>query len=306
MAPSRLDARREDLQSLGFDLQERKLKRDLRRFDEEEAEIDRKRVATASAEESRHAAALEEARQQRLERERQRDAEEERQQWMDGWIQYGFRCSPPNLPAELRRQIPSAIEAALSTLSPERSGAVVEGMVVSAVESVVAPWKRQQEVERLVSQVREALPFEVRTFGDFTSPTAWENHAMRQARQAIATLPPEATLAELTEAAHSAGRQVAEEYRAEQNRERERMREEQARKDSAMAKSLLISTGVQSVRGYLWRLFEQKDIDLEDVGRTHELEAAVRTELDQKLTGTETTAAVQEIVRDLVDDEVLL
>jgi hypothetical protein len=107
MAPSRLDQRREDLQSLGFDLQERKLRRDLRRIDEEDAaaiaEAERKRAA----DESRHAAALEEARQQRLERERQREAEEERQQWLDSWIQYGLRCDPPNLPAELRRQIPS-------------------------------------------------------------------------------------------------------------------------------------------------------------------------------------------------------
>ena len=158
MTPSPLESQRAGVQDLTFELQARKLKRDLRKLDGEDAETERKRAAVASAEESRYAAALEEARLQRLDRDRQREAAEEHRQWVDGWVQYvqyGLQHLPANLPAEFRRQIPQAIELALDTSSPERSRAIVEQMVASAVENVIEPWNRQQQIEVVIKAARQ-------------------------------------------------------------------------------------------------------------------------------------------------------
>jgi len=306
MAPSPLESQRADVQGLTFELQARKLRRDLRRLDEEDQEIERKRAATASEETARARAASDDARLRREELERQREADEERQQWLDAWIQYGLQYLPADVPPEFKRQIPRAIELALETSSPERPRAIVEEMVTSAIESVVEPWKRQQQIEVVIKAAKQELPSELRNLSDFFPPTASETRAMQAARRAIAQQPPDATLLELGEVARSAGKLVADEYRQEQDREQERVRQERVRKDTAATKRFLISIGVQAVSGHLWRLLGEKQIDFKDISRARELEAAIRSALDEKVAGSETPADVEQMARDLVEEELLL
>jgi excisionase family DNA binding protein len=307
VAPSRVDGKREELQSLNLELQERRLRRDLKRLDEEDAEVERKRAAMISAEESRNKAAIEESRllreereQERLEEEQQREADEEWQQWADSWLEYGLKSLPANLPREFVLQVRPAIEEALRTVSPTRPRTITEQLVLAAIQRAVEPWKRQQEVEKAIKQATEELPFEIRTLSDWLPPTDWERRAMALALEAVPRLSANASLGEVRAVAIAAGRQVASEYAAGQAR----AREEQQRSRQASSKSFLVSMGVAEVGSHLKALHMRDEIFDEDLERKNELETLVRAALEERLTGSESFLDAQRLAREVVNDEV--
>jgi excisionase family DNA binding protein len=307
---SPLDSKREDLQSLTLEIRERRLRRDLQKLENEEAEAERQRASSISAEELRNRAALEESRvrreeleEQRAEERRQQEADEEWQQWADAWLQFALKSLPTGVPREFVLRVQHSVEEALRTAGPARPRTIVEHLVLVAVEKAIEPWKRQLEIEKAIKQATQELPFEVRTFSDWFPPTAWEARATAAARQAITQLAPNVSLSELRAVAVNAGRQIASEYLSEQAREQARVREEQTRQRNASNKPFLVSMGVAEVSSYLQKLHFADEIFDEDLERKNELEQAVRIALEERFTGRESLMDAQRVAREIVDHE---
>jgi excisionase family DNA binding protein len=305
--PSRVDSGREDVQMLSLELQQRRLRRDLQRLDEEDAEAERKRAEAVAAEQVRSQEALEQARRERAERERREEEEwekqaefEYRQQWADSWLEYGLRSLDPNLSPEFVLQIQPAIEESLKTVSPTRPTAIVQQLVLAAIQRIVGPWRRQQEIEKAIKRATQELPLQVRNFSDIFPPTNWEARATAAARDAVSRLVDNVSLVEIQAAAVAAGRKVASEYTAEQDR----AREEQQRQGRASSKAFLVSLGVAEIGSHLRSLHLRDEIFDEDLARQVEIETSVRAALEQRLTGSESLLDAQRMARNLVDEEV--
>jgi hypothetical protein len=69
-------------------------------------------------------------------------------------------------------------------------------------------------------------------------------------------------------------------------------------------KSLSISAGVAEVGSYLRKLHSQDDIFDDDLARKDELEQAVRSVLERRLTGGESFQEAMRMAREVVDAEV--
>jgi hypothetical protein len=198
-----------------LELQKRRLRRDLQKFDDEDAEAERRRAAAISAEESHSRAAIEAAQLQRdemerqcFEEQRQSEADDQWREWVDGWVDYGLRSLPPALPRQFVLQVQPAIEQALQGVGPTRPRAIVEQVVLGSIQRAIEPWARQQEIENAVRQATQELPNKVRTLGVFFPPTEWEGRAIAAARQDIAQLVPNASFAELRAVAVNAGKRL--------------------------------------------------------------------------------------------------
>ena len=298
-----LETKREALQNLGLELQERRLKRDLRRLDDEDAEAERERASLIETEGLHAKVALEQSRLQRESKEEQRERDREqreaaqnRQSWVDSWLECALKSLPQGVPSEVAFEVRQAVEEALATVTPMRPRSIVEHLVAAAIEQGLAPWRRQQEIETVIQQARKELPAMAQTLGDWFPPNEWELRAISEARDAIASLALGASFAEIRVAARQAGRRIAAEYEAEQNR----IRGELERQRLASNKSFLISIGVVEVDSYLKRLHLHDEIFDED---KDELERTVRNVLEERLTGGELFLDAVRIAREVVDAE---
>lgn len=302
-----LENKRESLQTLNLELQERRLRRELKRLKDEEVEDEQDRAASIEAEEQRNRSALEEARLQREDRaakrireEEQLEAECQRQQWIDSWVEYSIRSIPQGVPREVASDVREAVEEALTIIEPSRSQSIVQHLVAGAIERGLKSWRRQQEIEKTIQQARKELPMLLQGFSDWSAPNEWEVRAMSAARDAIAKLGASASLTEVRDAALQAGRRIATEYESEQGR----IRDDQQRKRLASNKSFLVSIGTAEVESYLKKLHLNDDIFDEDLERKGEIERTVRNVLEARLTGGESFLEAQRIAREAVDAEV--
>lgn len=223
-----LQNRRERVEELALEAQELRARRDLRELQDEQAEAEERRRADAQA------AALAEKRElERLQLEAARDAERrrrERQQaqaerqhrkWVEQWAEFAVRSLPQSAPGEMQLAVHEAVEATLSKLAlgREQPQGVVQRVVVAAVHEALELWKRKKEVQRAVEEARKQLPALAQYFFE---PTEWEIRAMQAAREAIAKLPADVSLAEMRAAAIEAGDRVRAEYEASKAAEQQR------------------------------------------------------------------------------------
>lgn len=291
-----LQNKREGLETLNLELQERRVKRELAKLSEEDAEADRRREAAARAEELANKCALEESRERREREQRQAEVERERHEWADSWLDYALKSLPQDTPRATALDVHESVEAALAKFTPEQPQSVVQCLVLAAVDKALKPWKRRQEIERAVQEASKELPALVQGYFE---PSEWEVRTMQAAREAIAKLPADASLAEVRAAAVQAGKRVAGEYQAEQAQaqaDRERQRRE-------VSKKFLVDIGVGHVAPYLAKLQADGAIWDEDLDRKLGLEAAVRKVLEDRLTGAEGFEEAQRVARVVVDHE---
>jgi len=273
-------------------------------MEEEDAEPDRRRAAAAQAEERTRRTVLEESRLQREYETQERERERQRKQWANAWTEYGLKAIPQDVPHEVVLDVQQAIEEVLGNGTPSDPQSLLRRLVLAAVERSLGPWKRQQEIERIVQEARKELPFNLQTYSDWFPPTEWEVRAMSAARAAIAHLPGDASSAELRAVASQSGKRIAMEYEAEEARVRSEREQEHQRQRLASNKSFLITVGVGEVGSYLRKLHSQDDIFDEDLARKDEVEQTVRTALKGRLTGGESFQEVMRIAREVVDAEV--
>jgi hypothetical protein len=311
-ASSFLRNKREGLETLNLELQERRVKRELARLAEDDAEAERRRKSTARAEEQERERALEETRLQgardaaeRRVRQREQEEAEERRGWTDAWVSWGLNALPKDAPRETELNVAQAVEETLAKLGPEQPPSTTRSLVHAAIDKALRPWQRRKGIEQAVQSARKELPVVVRTLSDYFEPTEWEVRAMQAAREAIAELPADASYEEMRAAAVQAGKQIATHYEGEQAQARAQVQAEREKLDRESMKRFLVSLGADSVSGYLRKLHSDGDIFEEDLERASELESLVRKALERKLTGVEGIDTAQRFARELVDSELV-
>ncbi len=141
-------------------------------------------------------------RQLRLQEQRHRQQREQaqvrdqqrRQQWQSQWTEYALRSLPYDAPEEMKLQVHKQVIETLAGLSLTESRRVIEQLVEAATEKALKPWRRQQEIRKVID---DALPYEIKYSDD-------KPRAVRAAAEAISKLRSEATREELQLAAKEA------------------------------------------------------------------------------------------------------
>jgi excisionase family DNA binding protein len=157
-----------------------------------------------------------------------------------------------------------------------------------AVEPVRQAVEKRLLDERLIKWAVSELPFWGRTEQD-------ESRLRRECAGLLAELPQDVSEAEAQEALEPTIREASQE-----------IEERQARKQREEQKANLIRQGVAEVPNYLWRLKRDGEISSEeywDSDLRADLQHAVKDKLEADLTGQETTKEVEELVRDIIDNE---
>jgi hypothetical protein len=306
-SPGLVRGKRENVEVLRAEIEERKLKRELRHLDEEDSETERRRAAAAQAEELDRTRAVEEVRLQaarqaaeRQDREREREEAEERREWTDRWVAWALNAVPKDAPREIELDVAQAAEETLSELSPEQPQNTIHRLVVAAIEKSLRPWRRQKQIEEIVQLARKELPFFAQNYFE---PTMWEMKAVETARNAVRCLLSDASPEQLRQASIQAGRQVAAEYEAGEARAHALAQVERERQQRESNKKALITVGVGHVYWYLEKLRSDGGHWDEDLDRRGDLESLVRKALEDRLTGKEGIEDAWRVAREVVDAE---
>lgn len=303
-ASSVLQNRKERIEELGLEAQERRAKREIRKLDEEEDEAERVRAEAQRAETLANKRALAELRlqQKRDTEERRREKlarqrEDFRRRWMR-WLSSGF----PDWLSEYQAQILSAAaEKTLAGCDLREPDADVRRALEATIARIVAPWRAEREscakLDRLIAEaVQWRLPFSGTTDADKARATS-------SARAALSEVPLGAGDVEVRAVVDAAVAEIAREIEDRTKGEQARALAERERQQREGHKSFLVSVGVACVSPYISKLHSGGELWDEDLSRTPELEVAVRKALEEKLTGGEHFEDAQRIARELVDSE---
>jgi Skp family chaperone for outer membrane proteins len=205
-----LRQKRERVEELSLELQEKKAELALQKLQDEEAEIQ------AQKEQAQQDAAASEARKEREVRQARAAAraQQARQDWEAEWVRNMLKTLPRDLPAQFRLDAIEILRQNLSELYDNHAGNaedVVFTVLRAAVDEVLAPWIHSKAVARAAAEAIRELPTGATssTWGQFSE---WERRAREEALGAIADLPDGATFEQLVDAARTAGRQIAQAY----------------------------------------------------------------------------------------------
>ncbi len=162
----------------------------------------------------------------------------------------------------------------------------------AAAEEAIARLCQAIEKRKLVEEVTDwavrQLPWLVATDAD-------KNSLCRECIEALAELPGDISEAEAREHVEELTQEASKEI---EDREAERERERR--------KVQLVAQGVNEVFSYLLELKRDGEIssdDLWDSDLRQQLERDVRNELEDEISGNETAQEVQDLVREIIDDE---
>lgn len=212
-----LQGRRENLEGLRLETEELRVRRDLRKVQEEEQEVENRRKAEAQAtalrrKEERERRRAETMREADARRQKAAEAEEirRRRDWEISWTDFAFRLLPKDVPQSLELDVHHTVADALSRFDPDQPEQIIERMVRAAIDKALQPWQKRIEIEKIIEEARNLLPVQVRSWS--RTPSEWEARAMRAAADAVAQLGDEAPLAKIRAAAVEAGNQVRAEY----------------------------------------------------------------------------------------------
>ena len=179
------------------DLERQKLKLQklgVRREIEEATDFFRAREQEEKDQEEQRRTRLQEQRHQQQRQQSQLQEQQRRQRWRSQWLEHALRSIPFFAPKELKLQVNKHVTETLGRLSPSESRQVVRQLVDAATEKALKPWRRQQEIRKVIE---DALPYEIKYSDD-------KPKALRAAAQAVRKLRPEATPEELQLAAKEA------------------------------------------------------------------------------------------------------
>jgi len=210
--------RRDNLEALRLESEELRVRRDLRKLQGEEQELDDQRRAEAqtialSRKEEREARRAEKAQEAEARRQRQAEAEaaQRRRQWETRWTDHALNLIPRDASQSFELDVHGAVADALATLDPGLPERIVDRMVRAAVDRALEPWKRGKEIEKIIQESVNSLPFAVR--GLF-KPTTWEIRAQAAAADVVAQIGDGSPLPKIREAVSAAVGRVAGEYEA--------------------------------------------------------------------------------------------
>lgn len=176
---------------------------ELRRKREEQLDWFRERDARAAAEQADRDEA-ERVRQAELEAERQRE------HWKAKWVEFGLSMVPREVPREYHLEVHRSIEEALQRLSPSHPDSITRPLVEAAVESALAPWRRQKQIADIIEQSCESFSVPSQMQRD----SAWKVRMQAAAAEAISGLREGASASEMRTVAQNALVPLVLEYEA--------------------------------------------------------------------------------------------
>jgi hypothetical protein len=186
----------------------------------------------AEAAQAAEDAELEEARIAE-ERERRR-----RQEIQDRWVRYALGQVPDEARGYVESQLHAKVKALLAKVDVEEADGVVGQLVDATVAGVLRPWWRRQEVEQVIAEAMNELPYLAR--GLSSSPTQWEQRAERAAKEEVGRLGTEASMQEVETVAAQAVQSVAAQYAAHRK----------AKEDAAARDRLIMWLPLQLMRDF--------------------------------------------------------
>lgn len=140
--------------------------------------------------------------------------------WLRKWESSGLRCLPWDAPPEIQLEAHEAIRKRLASLNLPPSDDVTRRLVQAVVDSAIAGWRRDQQIEQILIEARdEMLPYEARRSSSWDDLTVWQVRAVREAHAAISQLDDIAAL-EMRTIAKQAVATVEREFRDKEIRDR--------------------------------------------------------------------------------------
>ena len=186
-----------------------------------------------------------------------------------------------------RARAAASVRKVVENLSRQAEAFEIRAAAAEAVRPIRQAVEKRLLTERLITWALQELPWG-RNERD-------EACLRRECAEILAELPEDVSEAEVREELGEAIREASEE-----------INERQARKRRAEQKASLIRQGVAEVSHYLWRLKQEGEITAEeywDSDFSASLRQAVRDELEQELSGRETTKEIEQLVHEVIADE---
>jgi hypothetical protein len=150
----------------------------------------------------------------RMEAQRAQGAREE---WLQSWEKYALQSLPYQVPPEVRLEVHEAVRRRLAELNPLPARDVTQRLVDAVTESAVCSWRRNQEIEGVLTEARDQmLPSAARRRFTWDDLTPWQIRAVRVAAGVIEELRDDVPIEEMCAAAKQAVASVTAEYEAQQ------------------------------------------------------------------------------------------
>ena len=92
------------------------------------------------------------------------EAEQRHQEWVLDWTQYALNSLPWGARQEVEVEVYMAVQEALSLLQSGEPQGVTQRLVDAAVHRALAPWTRQQEIERALTAGMDKLGWTSNSF----------------------------------------------------------------------------------------------------------------------------------------------
>lgn len=224
-AGASVTAQRERVEQKRGELEELRVRRDLRQLRDQErqekAELRAAAAAERQAQAGERAQAQRQSEQLRLERARQAEAREQaareaeayhrRQVWEASWLDYALKLVPGDAPHHFELDVHHVVSELLPRLDSQQSEQLTLRLVQAAIDKALQPWRKEKEIEKIIAEARNQLPALARGWSCST-PNEWETHVLRAATDAITQLGEDPPLAKIRAAAAEAGNKVRAEY----------------------------------------------------------------------------------------------
>ncbi len=203
--------KRERVEELNLEFQEKKAELALQQLEDEQLERDAQ-IQAQEEQAQQDADAAEERRGREIRQARAAvRAKQARQDWEAEWLREMLKSLPRDLPAQLRLEVIQVLQQNLPKLYDNHAGHaedVVFTLLRAQGDEVMAPWIHSRAVARAAEEAIKELPIGA-TSSTWNEVSEWERRAREEALAAIADLPDGATVGQLEDAARAAGRQVA-------------------------------------------------------------------------------------------------
>jgi hypothetical protein len=113
-------------------------------------------------------------------------------------MQYALRSRPYDAPQEIELEIHEAVQTALARLDPDQPRSTTQRLVDAAVEKVLRPWRRKEEIRSAIKSTVSRLPWDINYRREWASV---KQEAMEAAVKAIGKMRADATGSEMQEVA---------------------------------------------------------------------------------------------------------
>lgn len=139
-----------------------------------------------------------------------KQAEQRRLKWIQEWTQYAMNSLPYHARQNAEMEVHAAVQGVLSALDPSQPQMVTQRLVDAVVHQTLAPWTRNQEIERALQASMNALAWDIQYRLEHA---ALKQRAWDAAVAAVGRVRAEAKYSEMETAAVQAVQPMIREYK---------------------------------------------------------------------------------------------